>query len=80
MASRLAAAAPNLHVLVVEGGRDNYKDPLIINPFAFIKNQDPSAKTALFFRAGKSEDLGGRELVVPTGGILGGGSSINFLM
>ncbi|KAI6443543.1 hypothetical protein MCOR03_001745 [Pyricularia oryzae] len=80
VASRLAAAAPNLHVLVVEGGRDNYKDPLIINPFAFIKNQDPSAKTALFFRAGKSEDLGGRELVVPTGGILGGGSSINFLM
>ncbi|TLD14596.1 hypothetical protein PspLS_11060 [Pyricularia sp. CBS 133598] len=80
VAGRLAAAAPDLHVLVVEGGRDNYKDPLIVNPFAFIKNQDPNAKTALFFRAGKSEELGGRELVVPTGAVLGGGSSINFMM
>ena len=39
----------------------------------------PTSKTAIFYTARKSEHLAGREAVVPCGGILGGGSSINFM-
>jgi len=43
-------------------------------------NLVPAAKTAIFYNGHKSEQLGGREPIVAAGGVLGGGSSINFMM
>jgi len=40
----------------------------------------PGSKTTLFYKARKNEHLNGREAIVPAGGVLGGGSSINFMM
>ncbi|OQU98453.1 hypothetical protein CLAIMM_04239 isoform 2 [Cladophialophora immunda] len=39
-----------------------------------------ACRTALFYKSKPSDHLNGREAVVPSGGILGGGSSINFMM
>jgi len=33
-----------------------------------------------FYKSKKSDHLNGRDVIVPMGGILGGGSSINFMM
>lgn len=80
MASRLAEASPNLSILVIEGGQDNFNDPAIVNPGVFLFNLLPGSTKALFWQSEKSEHLAGRSLIVPSGGILGGGSSINFMM
>ncbi|KAI0394438.1 GMC oxidoreductase [Xylariaceae sp. FL0594] len=80
IAGRLAEADPNLSVLVIEGGMDNYGNPDIVQPGRFLSNIAQGSKTALFYKARKSDHLAGREVVVPCGGVLGGGSSINFMM
>ncbi|KAI2616869.1 GMC oxidoreductase [Hypoxylon sp. NC1633] len=80
VAGRLAEADPGLSILVIEGGPDNYDNPRIVTPVAYISNIQPESETALFYKATKSEHLAGRECIVPSGGTLGGGSSINFLM
>ena len=80
VASRLAAADPNLSVLVIEGGQDNYQVDNVVNPALFLEHLAPTSKTAIFYKGNKSEALAGREPIVPSGGILGGGSSINFMM
>jgi alcohol oxidase len=46
----------------------------------FITNLLPGSKTATFYTTEPSEHLNGRRAIVPTGGCLGGGSSINFLV
>ncbi|KAH8593245.1 putative alcohol oxidase [Bisporella sp. PMI_857] len=79
-AGRLAKANPDLKILIVEGGRNNYQDPTVVNPAAFLTHLAPDSSTALFYKAKKSPHLNGREAIVPTAGILGGGSSINFMM
>ncbi|CAE6461199.1 unnamed protein product [Rhizoctonia solani] len=45
-----------------------------------MNNLAPDSKHAIFWKANKSEAANGREAIVPTGGILGGGSSINIMM
>lgn len=40
----------------------------------------PGNKYNLFYKAAESEALAGRELVVPSGGVLGGGSSVNLMV
>ncbi|KAF1999190.1 GMC oxidoreductase [Amniculicola lignicola CBS 123094] len=40
----------------------------------------PTSNATLFYRGVKEEKLANRELIVPSGGTLGGGSSINLLM
>ena len=39
----------------------------------------PSSKRTLFYKGTKEGRLDDREMVVPSGGILGGGSSINLM-
>jgi alcohol oxidase len=39
-----------------------------------------NAKFLQFYRSKASDDVGGRELIIPAGGMLGGGSSINLSM
>ncbi|KEY74603.1 hypothetical protein S7711_05034 [Stachybotrys chartarum IBT 7711] len=80
VASRLAEASPELSILVIEGGANNYNEPIIVNPALYLQNLAPCSITATFHKANKSEHLAQRELVVPCGGVLGGGSSINFMM
>ncbi|KAI0104647.1 GMC oxidoreductase [Nemania sp. FL0031] len=80
VAGRLAEADPNLSILVIEGGPNNYQDPTVVIPGMFPVHLLPGSKTAIFHKAKKSDYLAEREVIVPCGGILGGGSSINFMM
>ncbi|KAJ1301180.1 hypothetical protein OPQ81_003591 [Rhizoctonia solani] len=78
-AGRLAAANPELDILVVEQGPNNFQDPMIMTPALFLNNLAPDSKKAIFWKGNKSEAANGREAIVPSGGMLGGGSSINFM-
>lgn len=80
VAGRLAAADPSLSILVIEGGRNNKDVATVVNPLFMLTNLDPRSKAALFYKASKSAHVADREVIVPTGGILGGGSSINFML
>jgi alcohol oxidase len=46
----------------------------------YLVHLAPGSQTALFYEANAEEALNGRKAIVPCGGILGGGSSINFMM
>lgn len=65
---------------MIEGGQDNYNDPAIVHPILFMGNIMPGGTKALFYQAGQEKQVADRQLVVPAGGILGGGSSINLMM
>lgn len=52
----------------------------IENPVFYLDHLTPASKTAIFYQANKADQLAGREPIVPSGGTLGGGSSINFMM
>jgi alcohol oxidase len=80
VAGRLAKADPSLEILVVEEGIGTKNNPIVIHPALFPANQAPSAKTVTFYESKPSKHLADRKVVVPTGGCMGGGSSVNFLM
>ncbi len=80
LAGRLSEADPSLSILVIEGGKNNFNDPTVTNPAVFLGHLAPDSKTAIFYKGKRSEKLGGRAPIVPAGGVLGGGSSINFMM
>jgi alcohol oxidase len=80
VAGRLAEADPNLSILVIEGGQDNYDNPSVVHPALFLDHLAPTSKTAIFYATTKQPQLADRNPVVPAGGVLGGGSSINFAM
>ncbi|TFY67269.1 hypothetical protein EVG20_g4001 [Dentipellis fragilis] len=80
IAGRLAAAAPDLRILVLEAGPPT-KDLLShLQPARYLHHLHPSANTVRFHASSPSDNLGGRALVVPCGQCLGGGSSVNFTM
>ncbi|GJC87682.1 alcohol oxidase [Colletotrichum liriopes] len=80
IASRLAESNPGLSVLVIEQGQDSYNVTNIIYPALFERNTSPGSDTALFWKAKKSPQLADREPVIETGGTLGGGSAINWMV
>ncbi|RYP89172.1 hypothetical protein DL770_004544 [Monosporascus sp. CRB-9-2] len=80
IAGRLAEADPGLSILVIEGGRNNVDLPSVVYPSFFLQNLQPATRTALFYKGNKSRQLADREPIVPSGGVLGGGSSINFMV
>ncbi|KAL7269728.1 hypothetical protein RUND412_007595 [Rhizina undulata] len=80
IAGRLAAADPNISIAVIETGKNNLNDPSVIHPAKYLTHLRPDSTTARFYVGRKSEALAGRSPIVPVGNILGGGSSINFLM
>ncbi|KAI1759523.1 GMC oxidoreductase [Hypoxylon sp. FL1150] len=80
VAGRLAEADPGLSILVVEGGPDNYDNPKVTIPGLYQANLLPDSETAIFYKSAKSKQLADKERIVPSGGTLGGGSSINFMM
>ncbi|KAJ4176495.1 hypothetical protein NW755_014379 [Fusarium falciforme] len=80
VAGRLAEADPSLSILVIERGQDNRGVQNIENPVFFLDHLLPTSKTVIFYQGNKADQLAGREVIVPSGGTLGGGSSINFMM
>ena len=80
IAGRLAEDNPSLSILVIEGGANNKDAASVVNPVFYLQNLLPATKTALFYKGNKSKQLADREPIVPCGGTLGGGSSINFMM
>ncbi|KAI8931137.1 hypothetical protein NX059_011491 [Plenodomus lindquistii] len=80
IAGRLAESDPDLSILVIEGGANNKDVASIVNPVFYLQNLLPATKTALFYKGNKAKQLADRECIVPCGGTLGGGSSINFMM
>lgn len=79
VASRLSDADPTLSILVIEGGPDNHNDPSVVHPVLFLSHLMSTSKKTLFYKGAKEAQLGDREVVVPSGGVLGGGSSINMM-
>ncbi|KAI1383549.1 alcohol oxidase-like protein [Hypoxylon trugodes] len=79
IAARLAEADPQLFILVVEGGPNNLNEPSIIFPVFFLSHLLSDSKNTIFNRGNKTKHVADREIIIPTGGVLGGGSSINYL-
>jgi choline dehydrogenase-like flavoprotein len=65
--------------LVIEGGTDN-SAPTIAHPALLIANLMPGGKRNIFYKGVQEKQLADRELIVPSGGVLGGGSSTNLMM
>jgi choline dehydrogenase-like flavoprotein len=65
---------------MVEGGQNNAGNPTIAHPAYFLANLAPGSTTNLFYQTNKSAAVADRELILPSGGVLGGGSSTNFMM
>jgi alcohol oxidase len=77
---RLANLDRNLKVLLIEAGESNLNNPWVFRPGVYPKNMKLDSKTASFYESRPSPWLAGRKAVVPCAHILGGGSSINFLV
>lgn len=80
IAGRLAKADPKLQILIIESGNNNLEDPLVRTPAFFLHHLKPDSKTAHFYVSKASPHVAGRSNIVGSGGLLGGGSSINFMM
>lgn len=80
VATRLAKADPSLSIVVLESGLSTRDNPQVVNPALWITNIVPGSKLATFYKAKATDAVGGREILLPTGGCVGGGSSINFMV
>jgi alcohol oxidase len=92
----LANLDHNLQVLLIEGGESNLNNPWVYRPgickstihriqidtYRLLdpRNMKLDSKTASFYYSRPSKWLAGRKAIVPCAHILGGGSSINFMM
>nr|AAF02495.1 alcohol oxidase 2 [Ogataea methanolica] len=79
-AGRLANLDPNLTVALIEAGENNINNPWVYLPGVYPRNMRLDSKTATFYSSRPSPHLNGRRAIVPCANILGGGSSINFMM
>ena len=80
VAGRLANLDHKLQVLLIEAGESNLNNPWVFRPGIFPRNMKLDSKTASFYYSRPSEWLSGRRAIVPAAHILGGGSSINFMV
>ncbi|KAI0830382.1 alcohol oxidase-like protein [Hypoxylon sp. FL0890] len=80
VAARLSDADPNLSVLLIEGGTNNYQEPSIVYPAFMFNHVAPGNKYTKFYTSNRSKILNDRELTLVAGGVLGGGSSINMVL
>jgi len=80
VAGRLANLDHNLKVLLIEAGESNLNNPWVFRPGIYPRNMKLDSKTATFYESRPSKALNGRGAIVPAAHILGGGSSINFMV
>jgi alcohol oxidase len=80
VAARLVDADPKTSILVIEQGPNNFDVPTIVHPALFMSGLMPTSDATLFYQGNTESQLNGRQLIVPSGGTLGGGSSINLMM
>ncbi|KAF2457360.1 putativeoxidoreductase [Lineolata rhizophorae] len=80
VAGRLANLDHKLQVMLIEAGESNLNNPWVYRPGIYPRNMKLDSKTASFYYSRPSEYLSGRRAIVPCAHILGGGSSINFMM
>lgn len=80
IASRLADADRRLSILVIEGGPDNSGVLTVTHPALYRGTFAPGTANALHYKSFKEDQLSDREVVVTTGGLLGGGSSVNGMI
>jgi choline dehydrogenase-like flavoprotein len=80
VAARLSDADPHMSILLIEAGASNDNIPSLAHPAMLMSNIAPDSRYNLYYKANASADLAGRELVVPAGGVLGGGSSVNLMV
>lgn len=76
----MAKVDPSLSVLLIEGGENNEGKASIENPILMRLNLVPATKTAKFYQAKKADAVNDRAITVQAGEVLGGGSSINFML
>ena len=77
VAGRLAAADPDLRILVLEAGPSTYNDPAHRQPGRYLSHLAPGSRTIRVHVSPPSAALGDRSALVPCGQCLGGGGSIN---
>lgn len=80
LAARLAAAAPDLRILVLEHGPHTLNDPAVLTPARFLENLSPGMPRTRYYTSEPSAALLGRQMTVQAGGCVGGGTAINFMM
>ncbi|KAI8633366.1 GMC oxidoreductase [Xylariaceae sp. FL1651] len=80
IAARLSDADPRTSILLIEGGSSNDNIPSLAHPAMLMSNLAPGSKYNDYYKANASANLANRELVVPVGGVLGGGSSVNLMV
>jgi alcohol oxidase len=49
-AGRLAIQNPDLKILLVEGGANNFNSPTVVNPAVYLSHLAPDSKSALVSR------------------------------
>jgi hypothetical protein len=77
VAGRLAAADPDLRILVLEAGPPTYNNPAHRQPGRFLSHLAPGSRTVRVHASRPSAALGDRSALVPCGQCLGGGGSVN---
>lgn len=80
IAGRLAEADPGLSVLLIEGGENHEGKDSVKHPILMALNLMPDSKTTVAYPGKKADAVNGRAITVHTGGVLGGGSSVNFML
>lgn len=80
VAGRLATADPSLEVVVLESGVNNRDDPLVTTPAYFLAHQAPGTTSFTYYKSAPSPYLNNRAPTVHAANILGGGSSVNFML
>jgi choline dehydrogenase-like flavoprotein len=76
-AGRLAAADPNLRILLIEAGKNTKGLQAHVQPARYPSHLAPHSTTMTFHESQPSPALGGRAAIVPIGHCVGGGSSVN---
>lgn len=80
IAGRLAIADTSLEIVVLESGVNNKDDPLVTTPAHFLAHQAPGTTSFTYYKASPSPHLNYRAPTVHAANILGGGSSVNFML
>ncbi|KAF7327927.1 GMC-OxRdtase-N domain-containing protein [Mycena kentingensis (nom. inval.)] len=80
VAGRIADAAPHLSILILEAGKHSENVKVHVQPGRYFANLASGADSFTYHQAKPSKALDNRQVIVPAGKTVGGGSSVNFMM